>query len=348
MPWLGSKAACQALGGIPESTLRDRAKRGHVRSRPSPILLNRSEYWIEGEAPPGKVSTETVTKPQTPAPEPDGATELAQLLGVPQSAEEAPPAKQPPPKDSRVWSVASIWDVHVPEHDSLAWEATVTWLEDVQPNELIIGGDFLEFESCSRHGGVASPRALVDEARAGQGMLRKLRAALPSARFVYLGGNHEARLERVVVDKLPTFDGAITIPRILDLESFRVEWIPYGELYRPKHPSGAVSKLAYMHGVYSNKFHAAKHADVYGCCVRYGHVHAAQVYLRGRSVGDVFGGFSTPCLRTLDVDWMDGPSNWVHGAALDYVMPDGAFTANTIIMHDRRFVWAGKMYGRTP
>ena len=343
MAWLGGDAAAKALG-VPGSTLRKMAREGRIGTKPKPDRPADKLYRVDEGAP--VAPSAQLTPREQPGAADDGADELAAMLGGKVAAPEPAPEKSG--KAPRVWRVAGIWDVHVPDHDTMAFEAVLQWLRAEQPDELIIGGDFGEFDSCSQHGGVASPRRLVDEAKGCRKYLGRLREALPAAVFTYLGGNHEDRIRRIQVAFLPTFEGAITIERLLDFDAFGVRWVPYKRLYQPTHPSGAPSKLRYIHGVYANKYHAFKHMDRYGVPIRYGHVHTSQTHLRGRSDGSVFGAFATPCLRTLEPSWLDGPSDWVHGFSIDDIMEDGGFTAHTVVMTDRQFAWNGKVYEGRP
>lgn len=310
MPWLSTEDACSTLH-VAERTLQRWAQEGKIHYKPHPDRPRSRLYLLEDKA--------TAVAP--PAPCPSGQ----------------------PMKATR--SILGIWGVHVPDHDEKALSAVLQFIRDYQPDEILIGGDFLELESASRHGGVASLRSLLDEIKAGKKVIQTFRKAAPKAKFTYLEGNHEQRLSNVVVDSLPTFDGALSIPALLDFEKFDIEWMPYGKLYRPRHSSGALSKLHYVHGAWASKYHASKTTDVYGVCVRYGHVHTAQCYLRGRTDGGVYGAWATPCLRSLDVPWTQGPSCWVHGLSFDEIFDDGSFTANTIVMANRRFAWCGKIYG---
>lgn len=336
MPYLSIDDASRILGRS-RSSLRDDARRGKIRTEPKPGHPNGRLYWVDLDTREAVTARRTDHPP--PAAQDDGLDALAALL-----EQEATPGPAPAASADRVWRVASIWDVHVPEHDPKAFAAWLAWAKVERPDELIIGGDFLELEACSEHGGVPRPRALVDEIKAGRAVLAQIREALPDARMVYLEGNHETRLSRITVNRIPTLEGALTVPALLQLEGLRIGWRPYGELYRPKHPSGADSRMHYVHGRWTNKFHAHKHADFFGSCVRYGHVHTAQLHLRGRAGGHVHGAWATPCLRTLDPAWMAGATDWVQGFGLDEIHPDGRFTAHTICMVGGRFAWGGRMY----
>lgn len=218
------------------------------------------------------------------------------------------------------------------------------WARDVKPAEVIIGGDFLEMESCSAHGGKARLPMLMEDVKAGKKALRELRAACPKAKITYLEGNHETRLTRKVIADAAELDGALTVPALLDLKSLDIEWVPYGKVV-------VRGKIGFVHGFLTTKHHAAAHLARYKRSISYGHTHKPQVFTEGNvnANGDnaVIGAFGQPCLRTLDPEWMQGqPAGWVNGWGAFYIHENGFFTPYQILLNGGQFVWAGKTYGK--
>jgi predicted phosphodiesterase len=251
-----------------------------------------------------------------------------------------PPDTSSPAKPGHVHRIVGLFDVHVPQHDVQAWRAALAWIADHRPDEIIIGGDFLELESCSQHGGVARPAMLLEEAEAGKRALRELReAAGHSASILYIEGNHETRLARTVVANLPTIEGVVSIPSLLGLDELGITWAPGGVPVRR-------GKLSFIHGSFANEYHAAKHLRVYGTSVTYGHTHRPQVSTRATATSSLQGSFAMGCLRTLEPGWLNGvPAGWAHGFGIYEIHPDGDFTVYPVIMGDRKFSWGGKIYG---
>lgn len=240
----------------------------------------------------------------------------------------------------------SLWDVHVPDHDEQALGAVCRYLEDQGCDLLILGGDFLELGSMSQHGGDPRPPSLKEDIANGRHVLRRLRMAIgEDTEMHYLGGNHETRHERKVVARLPELAGFNSIPDALNLLDIGCGWTPYKQMFRPTLPGGTKGRLYYTHGQWANKHHANKHLDVYGVNVRYGHTHKPQVFTRGYADGAVRVGIGSPCLRTLDPDWIGPASGWCQGFGIDEFMPDGTFTAHNVVMTNRRFSVGGKVYG---
>ncbi len=251
----------------------------------------------------------------------------------------------PGPNVRDTYRVVSLWDVHVPEHDERAVAAVIDWIEANGADCVVIGGDFLELESMSQHGGHPRPASFREDIDAGTSVLHRLRRAAPDAKMVYLEGNHESRHTRKVINRLAELHGYNSIPEALGLQGLGIHWVPYKKMWRPTLADGVKGKLRYTHGQWATKHHAAKHLDVYGSSVRFGHTHKPQVFTRGYVGGIVRVGIGSPCLRTLDPEWIGEASGWAHGFGIDEFMQDGSFTSQNVLMTDRRFAWAGKVYG---
>lgn len=234
--------------------------------------------------------------------------------------------------------IAGIFDVHVPDHDRALWRAFLKWCRDVKPDEIIIGGDFLELESCSSHGGNPRPPLLSEEITAGKAALRQLREANPRATLTYLEGNHEHRLSRHLSNGAPTLSGSLHLPDLLELRSFGCTWVDYGKVITR-------GKIGFTHGFWASDAHAKKHLSEYGHSIAYGHTHRPQVYTRGSLAGDVHGAFGMPCMRGLDAQWLHNrPCGWMQGFGVFYVLDDGSFHPYTVLANRSRFVWNGKHY----
>lgn len=240
----------------------------------------------------------------------------------------------------RTAPIAMICDVHVPDHDPVLWANFLLWCKDEKPAEVIIGGDFLEMESCSGHGGIVRPPLLMEDVEAGRKALKALRAAAPRAKITYLEGNHEDRLNRKVVDNAPELDGALKLPTLLGLVDLGIEWVPYGHvIFR--------GKLALTHGWWTPDAHAKKHLQELGCSVAYGHTHRPQIYTRGKAGGSVSGAFGLPCMRVLEAPWMKNrPTGWMQGFGVFYPHADGCFSPYVVLVNRGTFIWNGRTYGK--
>lgn len=244
-----------------------------------------------------------------------------------------------PAASSRIAPTLHLCDVHVPDHDVALWHSMLAWARAEKPCEVIIGGDFLELESCSQHGGVSRPALLLEDIDAGKLALGQLRKACPTAKITYLEGNHETRLRRSVVSNSPTLDKVLDLPSLLGLKALGIEWVPYGKVVMR-------GKLGFTHGWYTPDHHAKKHLQELSVSIAYGHTHRPQVYTRGAANGSVLGAFGMPCMRKLEADWLEGrPSGWMQGFGVIYVRADGRFSPYMVLAVDGQFTWGGKVYG---
>ncbi len=166
-------------------------------------------------------------------------------------------------------TVAGIFDVHVPAHDPAMMDAFLEWCKDQQPDVIIIGGDFMDLESVSSHGGNAYPPKLKDEILEGVKVLKRIRAANKNAVIHYLEGNHETRLTRFTSNVAPALHEAVSLRDVLKLDELDISWHKYGTPVW-------YGKLSFVHGNWCTDAHAKKHLDAYGCSVTYGHTHRPQ------------------------------------------------------------------------
>lgn len=230
-----------------------------------------------------------------------------------------------------------IADAHHPTCDVATWNATCKLIKEVQPDEIILLGDFLELESCSQHSRFVQ-QAFLDDMASGKAAIAALRRKAPAAKITYIEGNHETRLRRFTQSVAPTLKGALTLPEQLDLASANVDWVPRGKLVKR-------GRLHFTHGDFHNVHHAKKHLDTYGVSVAYGHTHRPQMYISRDGVGRCRAAFGLPCMRSIQPDWLEGkPSGWMHGFGVLYVDDSGDFNLYPVLCLDGKFRWQGRTY----
>jgi predicted phosphodiesterase len=274
------------------------------------------------------------------AKKPTAIVDPLMLLASQAKARKAPAKPAPSAKKAaRVPLIMWASDVHFPEEDPHAWACFLARVADAQPSEIILGGDILEMESASSHGGVARPASLVEEIEYARAKLTELRGLVPDARITFLEGNHEQRLQRTVVKMLPTFEGSLALRDLLGLGELDIEWHPYGQTVHR-------GRLGFTHGWWTPLHHAAKHIRECSTSVMYGHSHRPQSFHIGSGTGHVRGAYGMPCLRTLDAEWCNGrPHGWAHGWGEVYVdEASGRYNAYTVIVVDGCAIVDGKQY----
>ncbi len=232
-----------------------------------------------------------------------------------------------------------VSDIHFPEHEPDAWESFLSWVDDEQPETIVLGGDILENRPVSAHGDAEG--LLADELAQAWYELKRLRDAAPDATVVYLEGNHEHRLQRAIQRFLPGLKGLLSIPELLRLPELGIDWYDFGVPYH-------LGKLRCVHGWWAPINAARKHLQACGENVIHGHVHRPQIMTEGTVDGHLRIGISAPCMRRLDADFLwNRPSGWGNGfVPIEIDDETGYFWAYPIIMQKGGwFRWGGVEYG---
>lgn len=130
-----------------------------------------------------------------------------------------------------------------PMHDRAAMDAVWQVCADVQPHTIILLGDMLDLAEMSTK--YPRPMDLINTSQPAilemAWWCRWLRQLCPSSNLIYMAGNHEERLERLVIEKTQMTQGlqsasddlpALAIERLLDLAALDIEYVkPFGADY---------------------------------------------------------------------------------------------------------------------
>lgn len=277
--------------------------------------------------------------------------EMARSRGkkpLPVKGVRGPNEVEPDAPVSKLRVVVVITDVHVPDQDAALWKALLAFLEDVLPDEVILGGDFLELESCSQHPG-ANLIMYAADVDAGNAALDDLQTASPRSKLTYLEGNHETRLSRFLASRAPTLVGALGLRAALKLDQRGIDWVP--EDAQPI----ARGTLDILHGHQMGtgkgaslpKYHANRALEVYGRpgrTVTYGHTHKPQK-ITLPSVNGNKKAVGLGCGRTLKPGWLHGSeAGWEHEFGIAFIHPDGQTDYYQVKVTNGTFCWAGKIY----
>lgn len=131
----------------------------------------------------------------------------------------------------------------IPLHDYLAIDVFVQMAIKLQPEYIILLGDHVDlaewstkYKSAPRHKDTTQPT--LDVLR---WHLMQLRVNCPSSKIIWLEGNHDARIERAFVDRMPQAlnikphgetESAMSLPTLLKLNEIAVDYHgPYGTPY---------------------------------------------------------------------------------------------------------------------
>jgi hypothetical protein len=249
-----------------------------------------------------------------------------------------------------VYRVVVLPDMQVPYQDDRALAAVERYMKDVQWDEYINLGDFVDLDHISTHSKgklrqIEGKTIQADYDVANTILDRHqtiVRKRNPDAAFTLLEGNHEYRIERLI-DEQPQLKGSLEIEKGLRLKQRGFNWIrcyQKGELYR-------VGNSYFSHGKYCSGNHAKTHVERFGVNITYGHTHDVMTWpkvLWGK--GRALVGQSLGCLCRFDLDYIgQDPTNWAHAIGEYHFRANGDFNYYVIRIFDAEFVAPnGKVY----
>lgn len=189
-------------------------------------------------------------------------------------------------------------------------------------DEIVILGDYADFYSVSSH--PKDPRIasnLMTEVEDVNIGLDELDRLFPSARKVFIEGNHEYRLERFLFDRCPALFGVTEVKTLFNLDQ-RPKWrfIPYGpnQLYRV-----ANSHLYARHEPLGSSAKATAAKAL--CSLIYGHIHRIEeshiVGLDGTNHVAMSCGWLGDKRKDEVFGYVKGHHQWQMGFGLAYVEP---------------------------
>lgn len=170
-------------------------------------------------------------------------------------------------------------DTHAPYHDRKAWKVMLRASIAFAPDEIIHIGDLADCYQASTYN--KSPErinTLAKELSIVRGCLDDL-DALNAKKKVYLEGNHEERLRRLILDKSPALHGMVDLPTALELKARNWQWVPYREDYK-------LGNIYFTH----DTGHAGANATTQGLATYQhslvaGHTHRMQYIVEGDATG---------------------------------------------------------------
>jgi len=183
-----------------------------------------------------------------------------------------------------------------PIHDEQAISVALKVIEKLNPNQVVMVGDNLDFAEFGKYL-TAAPFKMLAQAAIDRAthLCAQLREAAPRAKITWIAGNHEARLPRYIQTNA---EAAFGITRGIKPGELRPEWpvmtVPYlcrmddfGVDYLPGYPESAHyinTNLMVVHGdkVVSNNSTTKKYLDNERISVIYGHIHRNEYAYRTR------------------------------------------------------------------
>lgn len=243
-------------------------------------------------------------------------------------------------------------DLQLPYADYDTLRAVEAYMKDVAESDSpwdgwLQLGDFLDFNELSKYneGYEASVEEDVwDTFESGNKLLERHRKIVGrKCKMVLLEGNHDFRVEDTAL-RFPKLRKILNYERNLRLKDHQVRWVRTWK-------DGKVFKLGnayFLHGRYTNMYHAKKMVQAFGVCVYYGHTHdVMEIPVIQMGKDKTLVGKSLGCLCDYNQHYLRGnPTNWQQAFAVFYVFPDGYYTEQTVRIFKHRFVGPdnGKVY----
>lgn len=256
-----------------------------------------------------------------------------------------------------------------PTHDEAAISIALEIIKVAQPELVVMVGDNLDFPEFSTKFRLSPAFAFTTQASIDRATLlcAQVRDAAPDARIVWLAGNHEERLPRLLLDNAKAAYG---IRRGNDPESFPVMSVPYlcrmdeyGVEFVAGYPASHVwitDRLQVIHGdkVAANGSTAHKYLSSSKTSVVYGHIHRREWAERTRDDHDgprTILAASPGCLCRVDgvvpstkqgID-LDGrplkrSEDWQQGlAVIPFDKETGHFVYEQVAIRDGWSMWRG-------
>jgi hypothetical protein len=235
-----------------------------------------------------------------------------------------------------------LFDLHYPEHDSKCLNITYDITSDLKPDYFILGGDQLDMGCISYFN--RGKIKLLENKRIGrdykgfQKILDKYEGLLPeSCEKVFMIGNHEYRVTRLIEENPQAYEGILEIENNLDLSDWKV--IPFNRIF-------SIGYLNIIHGIYWNIHHTKKHLYTYGDNIYYGHVHNSQSFSiqtplnnepkEARSVG---------CLCNKNPEWKrERPNDWINELLVFESLPNGIYFPCVVRIINGKTIFRGEVY----
>ena len=191
-------------------------------------------------------------------------------------------ARKPSSVTTTIWKTTALVvpDQHFPYNDKPYWKLLLEVANKGGFNTLIVMGDFVDFYRVS--GYRKDPRhrmPFTQEVKTANLALDQLDKIPGIQRRIFIEGNHENRLERLIFDKVPELVDFVDFPSLLRLRERRYEIVPY-------HQSITVGKLILKHDItYTGRSAVHRNLDAVGDNIGVGHTHHLGIHYAATAFG---------------------------------------------------------------
>jgi len=235
--------------------------------------------------------------------------------------------------------VVELPDLHYPNHINL--EPVFYFIQDYQPDYVILLGDGMDFESISPW--MENKKVQISGADLRgeyEGFKNEILYNLTPYKKVWLSGNHERWVDLAIKEN-PNTRGYWEIYNNIDMNIEDILLLPF------ENSELMLGNLVVMHGRYTVEWHAKKTAYVYApYSVVYCHTHDCQKFTKKTMVGhhpqmaEAIG-----CLCHKNPNYMKNqPNNWINAFGVTEFYDKGLFNHQTIHIVNNKFCFNGRVY----
>ena len=261
------------------------------------------------------------------------------------------------PKKSYTKAIV-ISDIHIPFHDpELISAAEKSWKDLAKKHGgldyIFLNGDIIDCFAVSRFGRTAemSSASLTDELKETKKFLVRLRKDHPKARIIYVEGNHEFRIRKLIMEPKDSMRWQwimefVHIKKTLGLESLNIEYIEHAGTAGPMRVEYGDCLIGHWGVSRSKSGQTATHLlERYpGFKIIQGHTHHAAKVFKEAGRTPVWG-VENPCMCPIkDVDYALDP-NWQQGFTV-LTEVNGIVHSELIVVEQvtRTFMVEGQIY----
>lgn len=246
-------------------------------------------------------------------------------------------------KKKGITTAIVIPDMQIPYHNEKAMHAVEWYMGEHKWDYYINIGDFIDVEGIS-HFNRDKPRTtwgkeLIKEYKIANRVLDThqslVRKNNKDAKFHYIFGNHEERVERWL-DEHPQLAGLVEVPIHLKLLERGFTWTRDGHMGK----SIQLGKAQFTHGLKIGVSHTVGMAREWGDNIFYGHTHDLQSYTHTtRQKDSTRIAQSLGCLCVYDLPYVaKTPTRWQNAITVFYFHADGTFNHYPIAIVNNEFI----------
>lgn len=237
---------------------------------------------------------------------------------------------------SKVKRAVVIGDIHYPEQHKPTINIAMDYIEDSQPDYLVLAGDQLDLNCISTFNRtkpklIEGQRLKDDYSGFQKDILDRLDGILKrSCKRYFMYGNHDQR-SIWLGESNPTLTGMVEPENCLDLSKYTV-------VEQNKHVK--IGKAYIIHGYRYNAYHARYNLLEYNENIFSFHVHTHQAFMKTSPLdGMPKTGVSIGCACNLNPHWLQNkPNAWINQFLVLNVLNDGTFHYQTPTIIDGKTI----------